>query len=398
MQTISFITLNFFFLVQNLILYLICLGREGNNKNILIYRASTLGDFIFSIPAQKKLRKKFPESRITLLSGISLSNSDYKKDMSDLPWVNIVHPDVIDKFIALPYGNIFKKIKTLRRKYNFSEFDSAVILMHSNTTFKSLFLQVLFLRFIGVRTKIFGPKMYSNMHFMSSYQYQKGMLKHSVEGPLFSLKNLLKENESSITSDVSFDLKNDFKIQSRLQAEFTKLKHSSKRKIFISAGGVREHKRWPAINFIELLKKLDSFESLNFIFIGLESDYEINNEIINISGVKGINLAGKTNIFDTIELLKLGDLLIANDGGSAHLASISGCKTISIMNGVRFKGINEPYHSRNFAIYPTTSEYPCQEFLLLGSCKHKICRELHYKSMKSITTESVFNMSKKCLK
>tara|TARA_Y100001970_G_scaffold183023_1_gene222574 strand:+ start:299 stop:1495 length:1197 start_codon:yes stop_codon:yes gene_type:complete len=398
MQIISSILLNFFFLVQNLILYLICLGRERNNKNILVYRASTLGDFIFSIPAQKKLRKNFPESRITILSGISLSNFDYKKDMSDLPWKNIVYPSIVDKFIGLPNGNIFKKIKSLRRQLNFSEFDSAVILMHSNTTFKSLFLQVLFLRLIGIRSKIFGPKMYSNMHFLSSYQYQKGMLKHSVEGPLLSIKNILKENESSITSDISFDLENDFKINSKLQGEFDKLKQSDKRKIFISAGGVREHKRWPAINFIELLTKLDLFGTFNFIFIGLESDYEINSKIINRSGINGINIAGKTDIFDTIELLKLGDLLITNDGGSAHLASISGCKTISIMNGVKFKCINEPYHSRNFAIHPTINKFPCQEFLLVGSCKHRSCKELHYKSINSITSERVFNMSKECLK
>ncbi|MCM1004051.1 MAG: glycosyltransferase family 9 protein [Candidatus Gastranaerophilales bacterium] len=85
-------------------------------------------------------------------------------------------------------------------------------------------------------------------------------------------------------------------------------------------------KHWNKDNWKELVSKLET--NYNIIFTGTSKDLEL---IDYISEDKHLNLAGKTNLLELVELFRRTDLLISLDSGSTHLAWASGHpKIISI--------------------------------------------------------------------
>lgn len=78
-------------------------------------------------------------------------------------------------------------------------------------------------------------------------------------------------------------------------------------------------KHWSKDNWKELVSKLEN--NYNLVFTGTSKDTELINYI---SGGKHLNLAGKTNLLELVELFRRTDLLISLDSGSTHLAWASG--------------------------------------------------------------------------
>lgn len=85
-------------------------------------------------------------------------------------------------------------------------------------------------------------------------------------------------------------------------------------------------KHWSKDNWKTLVEKLGN--NYNIIFTGTKKDFEL---IEYINEGRHLNLAGKTNLLELIELFRHTDILISLDSGSTHLAWASGHpKIISI--------------------------------------------------------------------
>ncbi len=101
-------------------------------------------------------------------------------------------------------------------------------------------------------------------------------------------------------------------------------------------------KHWDKDNWKTLVKNLEN--SYNIIFTGTSKDIEL---IEYINEGKHLNLAGKTNLLELVELFRRTDLLISLDSGSTHLAWASGHpKIISIYCSTpptRYAPIGEKY-------------------------------------------------------
>ena len=74
-------------------------------------------------------------------------------------------------------------------------------------------------------------------------------------------------------------------------------------------------KHWSVANWQKVVNALK--DECSLIFTGMESDKCLVSEI---GGDCGLNLVGKTNLHDLMELFSRVDLVIAPDSGSAHLA------------------------------------------------------------------------------
>lgn len=74
-------------------------------------------------------------------------------------------------------------------------------------------------------------------------------------------------------------------------------------------------KHWNKDNWVKLIDAIK--DKCTLVFSGMEKDKEL---ISYISKDKYLNLAGKTNIKDMIELFKRADIVISPDSGSAHTA------------------------------------------------------------------------------
>lgn len=99
-----------------------------------------------------------------------------------------------------------------------------------------------------------------------------------------------------------------------------------------------EAKRWPAEYYAEVAR-----EALNkgwqvWLF-GSDKDIPVTTSINQLTQNKCLNLGGKTNLSEAIDLMALCDTVISNDSGLMHVAAALDKKLIAIF------GSSNPYHT-----------------------------------------------------
>lgn len=97
-------------------------------------------------------------------------------------------------------------------------------------------------------------------------------------------------------------------------------------------------KRWPAQHFAGLAK-LYAAQGWQIWLFGSQKDAAIADEINRFSDGLCVNLCGKTNLAEAIDLLSLADTVVCNDSGLMHLAAALGCRVLAVY------GSSSPHHT-----------------------------------------------------
>jgi len=79
-------------------------------------------------------------------------------------------------------------------------------------------------------------------------------------------------------------------------------------------------KRWPTEHFAAVAQHFLAKDWQVWLFLA-RSEEEIATQIQTLTAQRCVNLAGKTNLLDAIDLLSLADLSITNDSGLMHIAA-----------------------------------------------------------------------------
>ncbi len=88
-------------------------------------------------------------------------------------------------------------------------------------------------------------------------------------------------------------------------------------------------KRWPAAHYAEVAKtKLQ--QGWQVLLLGSKKDSPVTEEINQLANNNCINLAGKTNISEAIDLLALANTVISNDSGLMHITAALNKNLIAI--------------------------------------------------------------------
>lgn len=87
---------------------------------------------------------------------------------------------------------------------------------------------------------------------------------------------------------------------------------------------------YPIANWAQIIRTLSKDYDFTPVLSGAISDVDLNNQIINLSEVNCINLAGKLSIRESMALYKLMHLSICVDSGPAHLSAAVGTPTVAI--------------------------------------------------------------------
>lgn len=88
-------------------------------------------------------------------------------------------------------------------------------------------------------------------------------------------------------------------------------------------------KRWSPAHFAELAR-LYAAQGWQIWLFGSQKDFEIAEQIQQLSGNLGVNLCGKTSLSEAIDLLACADTVVCNDSGLMHLAAALGRKLLAI--------------------------------------------------------------------
>lgn len=173
------------------------------------------------------------------------------------------------------------------------------------------------------------------------------------------------ENFKKITYKKTNDVKLSFKLPSKYYI------------VFPSSTSFK--KNWEEEKYVGLIKRIYKRTKMPVLFCGTNSDSDVvNNVIKSLNSNMYINILGKTNMLEFIDVIKRASYVITNDTGAYHVAVINEVPVTIITGGYtfdsfvkyNFKGNNyrKPYIvSKNLGcfnchlkcIYKSSSKFPC---------------------------------------
>lgn len=317
--------------------------------NILVIRFSSIGDIILTTPIIRCLKSQI-NAEIDFLT-----KSSYKNIIISNPNIREVHTT----------SESSKTIEALRSRH----YDFIIDLQNNFRSFKIRLL-------LGVKSYTF-PK-YNFRRYLLIYFGLNLLNDHIVERYFKSVEKLNVYNDnngldyfiSSKMSKIDFNTEQDY--------------------ICWCIGGTYEQKKLSALQIKNVISKI----KLPIIFIGGKSEKKISVQIIDsIKKDNVFNLCGETSIDQSAYLMKNSKLILTNDTGMMHIASVFSTPIIS------FWGCTKP--SLGFSPYPSNikskniisslSKRPCS--------KHgQYCRFQRSGCIKEIDENVIVNSVEKLLK
>jgi heptosyltransferase-2 len=145
-------------------------------------------------------------------------------------------------------------------------------------------------------------------------------------------------------------------------------------------------KRWPPESFAAAAQEISRrAKNIIWVAIGQASDRELCEQIVTRSGVRFINLAGKTSLRQLMGVLSLCRLLLTNDSGPMHLAAALGATVVVPFGSTspELTGPDLPGQSRHRLL---TSRAPC------SPCFRRTC-PIDLRCLTGITVDQVVTVA-----
>lgn len=267
-------------------------------KKVLLIKLSSLGDVIFTIPLANNLKANGYEVHwLTTEKGIDIVKGN---PCADKVFFAPLYTWRKNKFNLKYLFSMIKLISDLRKEHYDIAFDC-------QRRIKSL----PFMRFCGAKRRIISnyssegaslganeitPPCEGGLHMVNwnlDYAKYLGLDISNIKMSLPEQSMETKNKADELLKDVDF----------------------SKPVVIIAPATTWIPKHWAVDNWIKVIESLK--DRCTLIFTGMEQDKKL---ISLIGGDKFINLAGKTNLNDLMEIFSRVQLVIAPDSGSAHLA------------------------------------------------------------------------------
>ncbi len=351
-------------------------------KRILVRGTNWLGDAVMTTPALLRVREKFPDSHITLLTA---------KKLEEL-WQN--HP-AIDEIISFSPGeSVFAVGKKLRER----RFDTALVLPNSPRSAIEVF-------WAGIPTRIGYARPWRNFFLTRTVTERSSAVKMRKRSPE-EIKQLISQPAQSKKSKTQKPEVNQANEYLHLVAALGANSEPGPAKLFITQEEVEAArkkfglnsisnpifglnpgaeygpaKRWPIERFIAAAKEIQKQTNCTWVLFGGKNDTEFTNPIQNALSDSSINFAGKTSLRELMALLKCCRVFLTNDTGPMHVAAALGVPTIAIF-GSTSPELTAPFSSNESRVQIIVSDVPC------SPCFLREC-PIDFRCMNSIGVERV---------
>lgn len=313
---------------------------EQDKKKILLIRFSSLGDVIFNIPLANVLKNAgYEVTWLVSEKGIQVVENN----------------PCVDKVILIPLykwkkrGFSFEKFKeyfSILKQIRAEKFDIAI---DCQMMFKSL----LWLLFCGAKRRI-TSKHAKELAFLGGNEWVDYIFYIPKCPIIFNYLNYAKH--LGITFErigVSLPARSKYEIEKI--DKLLKGLDKTKPLVVIAPATTWVNKHWNKDNWKTVVDNI--CEDCNIVFTGGECDNELI-EYINCG--RFLNLAGKTNILELMELLSRANVVISVDSGSAHLAWASGKPAVVTIFTCTSKSVLAPFGDENKYIALGGEGLPCQ--------------------------------------
>ncbi len=328
---------------------------------ILIIRLSAIGDTIHTLPLAYALRQKFPDAQIDWVVEDKASHFIENNPLLDNVFV------IPKREWKTPF-DMFDGINKIITKIKKENYDIAI---DTQQLFKSGFL----LGNSGAQRKItlsggrefssfFANEIIPASHklFDKNYHVVKRNLEIAKyltandEDIKFVLPETKKETKKKV-SDLLFPLKKNLPVLVIAPATTWDTKHW-------------ENKYWAKI--------IEEFQNkANIIITGTINDKDLTDDILLFGKYKNVlNLTGKTNLDELVEIFNKADIVIAPDSGSAQVAWATGKPFVISIFTSTSKNRTAPFGDNTKSFSPNIKCYPCHKKKCFNKnfeqCKTKI--------------------------
>lgn len=333
-----------------------------NIRNLLIRSTNWIGDAVMTTPAIRAIRKRFPNSHVSLLAK---------------PWVMPVfeNSEHIDRLLIYDdkgrHKGIFGKFRLARdlKKYHF---DAAILLQNAFEAALITFLAKIPLR-VGYNTDV---RQLLLTHAVSCTDEIKKQ--HQTDYYLNIIRGIgMKEDNRALYLELNQ--------RDRLRAEKTLLEqHLSldDKIVGINPGATYgPAKQWPLDRYAHLADKIQAFTGGRIIIFGGPNDRKLGKKISQKMQHRPIDLSGKTSLGEAMALIERCDLFITNDSGLMHVAAALDVPLIAVFGSTN--SITTGPLSQNSRIVQVPLE--------CSPCLRPECPKGHLNCMDQISVEMVFS-------
>lgn len=330
------------------------------NERILIVEVNWLGDVLFSTPAIRALRNRFPNSYIGVLV--------HKRCKEILEG----NPNVDEVIILDENGNhkgLLGKLELIGQ-LKAQHFDTVYLFHRSFTRTLICFLS-------GIRNRIgyYTPK-------------RRFLLTESISPPkqeihraayfYYLIAKSMPTNIETLHCDFFITDSDIFYINDILDKQNL---NQNQKLVVMHPVGNWPPKRWPKENFARLADELIEKFAVSVVFSGELKEQGVISDILGLMKNKAINLAGKTTLKQLGALFKRADLVISADSGPLHISVALDRPTVAIF-GPTSPVITGPLALQNTSILQ--KEINCVIPCYVDNCLDNRC-------MKQISVEDVIN-------
>jgi heptosyltransferase-2 len=328
-----------------------------------------LGDVILTTPLIKAVRKKYPQSQIFFLA-----IPQTKELLQNNPYLDeIIVYDKKDKEKGIfGFLKLIKKIKG-------TAFDLAFV---PHRSLRSALLTY-FTRIpqrIGFNKSSGSFLLTKKIKYYQNHTETRRNLSLLFEKELFPEKDFLPE---------LFPSEEDFKYVESLFENWGIQKND--KMVGIAPGSIWETKRWLPERFGEVAEALIEKLGLKVVFIGGKEDELLCMEISRDMKNKPFIAAGKLTPLQSAALISRCKVVLSNDTAPMHIAVAMRILVIAIFGSTVPEFGFAPTSEKDIVIQKEVYCRPC------GIHGRRRCPEKHFKCMKEITTEEVFDVVAKRL-
>ena len=343
------------------------LGKKINK--IGIFQTSFIGDSVLTTPLIKKTKKLFPDTQIVVIT-----RPQTEDIFKPLPEVSEVILN--DKRGWNKIAGVWKTARAIKK----SGID---ILLVPHRSFRSALIAWL----SGVPIRIGFTS--SEGWFLYTKTVPFSWMIHDAERNLSLLQGIAKEQFGGERLSMSFTPSAEENV-ARLLKDFNL---EGKKLVGIHAGSAWPTKCWPMEYFVELISKLQTELGVQVVLVGGgKQDTDLGEKICQLAKGHAASLCGKTSLADLMALMKHLSLFITNDSGPMHIATAFDVPTLAIFGPTTRELGFFPYGQGHRVM--EVKDLECRPCALHGGKK---CPLGHFKCMKDITPDEVFQNAKEML-
>jgi heptosyltransferase-2 len=271
------------------------LAHDLKPFRILIRSSNWLGDAVMSVPTVRAIKNGRPDAEVTIAAPVKIA-----------PMWKLV-PEV-DAIISLPNGSLLPAVSLLKRQ---PAFDVAILFPNS--------------LHVALESWLSGIPRRVGYHG----HWRRWLLNQTVREPR---KPGPPEHHSRRFLRIAHECGAEACNSESLREQGTEFAMAYQpMKIGLCAGAeYGPAKRWLPERFAEVAAKVSAQSSRQWILFGTKTDAAIGDQIAAAIGDHCVNRIGRTTLEQLIDELRECRLLLTNDTGTMHLASLLGVPTVAI--------------------------------------------------------------------